>query len=152
MLPQFVLRYSQFLIAFHSAGSEFPVAPEKVRASRRAALILLLGSAVGLGAAAAYATWRLSDVSPQANGPPDAATAVRIAAYLHVLGISFLLFVLFMGGSYVLVRLIRRAEPRAAARRQKTPYVDAWSQYRVTPEDIARATGEEDAEGDRKDP
>lgn len=71
--------------------------------------------------------------SPASRATLDAATTT--------LFITFVLLMLFLVGSFVMVRLGRAAVARRA-RAAKTEYVDAWSQARVTDEQIRAATDE----------
>lgn len=67
----------------------------------------------------------------------------KARALVSSLVYSFVAFLAFLVGSFVMIRLGRMALARSS-RRSPTPYVDAWSQGRVTPDQIAEATRESD--------
>lgn len=82
------------------------------------------------------------------HGPADLEAALdtgatQLQALTDMLLVTFLLFIAFVIGSYVMVRFGRLflSRQRLGGR---TPYVDAWGAYRLTDADIAAATHEPD--------
>lgn len=67
--------------------------------------------------------------------------ARRLSALLMILMVSILLILVFVIGAYLLIR-IGRAVAATGDRAKPTEYVDAWSQYRLSEDDIAQATEE----------
>lgn len=121
------------------------------RADRRdsggAAVILICGAMLGFAAAAAHFWWNrpaLPAIPPEARG--DAQGALRVWAWAGVLAISFLLFIFFLTGSYLIVRFTRRISAQTGERGGRTRYVDAWRQYRISREEIDRVTSDEPRE------
>lgn len=103
---------------------------------------LLAAAAVGaLGAEGG------TDAASQPHSAAGAESAHRLALSLRLLLGVFALFISFLAVSFLTVRLLRRYLARSARTRGRTAYVDAWSRYRVTPEDIQRATSEPGGEG-----
>ena len=78
---------------------------------------------------------------PEPQGEP---VRLRRTAYaLAVLLVALLLVLLFVVGAYLSLRLGRLVvEHRVGGK--PTPYFDAWSQYRLTDDQIAEATREPD--------
>ena len=74
----------------------------------------------------------------------------RLMYRMAVLLAALLLILIFVVGSYLLIR-IGRAITRKSVGGQPTEYVDAWSRYRLTDEAIARATDEPPAAGGGND-
>jgi hypothetical protein len=72
----------------------------------------------------------------------DEANVERLDALARMLGHSLFmflfLFLAFLIGSYLMVRLGRRVLNRGSLR-QRTEYVDAWGSYRLTQEEIDTA-------------
>jgi ABC-type Fe3+ transport system permease subunit len=64
----------------------------------------------------------------------------RLSLLLATLLMSALLILLFVLGSYLLIRIGRAI--KAPVGGKPTEYVDAWQQYRLTDDDIASATAE----------
>ncbi len=73
---------------------------------------------------------------------PEVAKAVQLYVLLTILLIAALLILLFVVGSYLLIR-VGRLLARHSVSGKPTPYVDAWSGYRLTDEQIAAATTEQ---------
>jgi ABC-type uncharacterized transport system fused permease/ATPase subunit len=67
--------------------------------------------------------------------------ARRLGALMILMLVAMLLILLFVIGSYLLIR-IGREITRKSEQHKPTKYVDAWSQYRLTDEQIAEATQE----------
>lgn len=76
----------------------------------------------------------------------QAIAANRVRALVSVLLISALLILIFVIGSYILIR-VGQAVTHRTVRNKPTQYVDAWSQARVSPEEIAAATEEPKPDG-----
>jgi hypothetical protein len=72
---------------------------------------------------------------------PEAAAARRLRSLFGTLTITLLLVVVFVVGASVMIRAGRMVVQRPR-RRKPTRYVDAWAGYRLSQEEIARATGE----------
>jgi hypothetical protein len=68
----------------------------------------------------------------------------RLTLLLTILLASVLLVLLFVIGSYFVIRLGKIL--RTPVGGTPTPYVDAWRSYRVTDEEIAQATAEDEPE------
>ena len=91
--------------------------------------------------------WLWTEGSGHSSGDvPDAhEEPLRRAASLSlVILLTFVLFLAFLIGSYLIVRTGRHFR-RRRERTAPTEYVDAWSSYRLSDEEIARATDEGDA-------
>jgi hypothetical protein len=95
-------------------------------------------AAIGVG----YLFYTGRERSLPAERPPLAA-ADRIAVLTDTLFVTFVLFLVFLVGSFVLVR-VGRLLLRTSSRTTRTRYVDAWSNYRLTDQEIAAATSEHD--------
>lgn len=67
--------------------------------------------------------------------------ASRFSMLLMITMVSILLILVFVIGAYLLIK-VGRAVASTDDRSKPTEYVDAWSQYRLTEDDIARATEE----------
>ena len=83
--------------------------------------------------------YELPPMVPPRNVTGHEAKAQHINALLRLLLQSFLLFLAFLLGSYLIVR-VGRALVARRAERGRTEYVDAWSSYRLTQEEIDTAT------------
>lgn len=120
----------------------------------RAAMIGVL-MALGLTICAAVFVF-VSRYGPEAtsldaalNDPAAEAQRLRrLSGLLIILLISALLVLLFVIGSYLVIRIGRIVRTPISGR--PTPYVDAWSSYRVTDEQIAAATSEYPPDSRRK--
>ncbi|MEP0845593.1 MAG: hypothetical protein HRF50_02100 [Phycisphaerae bacterium] len=91
------------------------------------------------------------DAASQPYPSADAETARRLALSLRLLLGLLALFIGFLAVSLLAVRLLRRHAARLGGARERTAYVDAWRRYRVTPDEIQRATSEPGA-GDSTGP
>ncbi len=78
------------------------------------------------------------------------AYVTRVTLMLSIVLASGLLLILFLVGTYFLLRAGRAAKTPVGG--APTRYVDAWAQYRVTDEQIASATAEPPAEPPPKAP
>jgi hypothetical protein len=77
--------------------------------------------------------------------------AHQLITLLTILLTSALLILLFFIGAYLVIRVGQFvARDRVGGR--PTPYVDAWSAYRLTDDDIAAATGEDKKKDTDSDP
>jgi len=72
---------------------------------------------------------------------PDAR---RMRSLYTTLTVTLLLLLAFVVGTYVMVR-VGRAIVRRPRRREPTRYVDAWTGYRLSEQEIERATDETSA-------
>ncbi len=88
----------------------------------------------------------VAQVETQAPEQPGAqpAAARRVRSLYTTLTVTLLLLLAFVVGTYVMVR-VGRAIVRRPRRRQPTRYVDAWTGYRLSEQEIERATGETSA-------
>lgn len=71
----------------------------------------------------------------------QAAAARQMRSLYTTLTVTLLLLLAFVVGTYVMVR-VGRAIVRRPRRREPTRYVDAWTGYRLSEQEIERATGE----------
>jgi hypothetical protein len=80
----------------------------------------------------------------QASERSDTEVAAREMRSLYTtLTVTLLLLLAFVVGTYVMVR-VGRAMVHRPRRREPTRYVDAWSGYRLSEQEIERVTGETD--------
>lgn len=117
----------------------------------RAAMLLILMALILTLAGASYLMFMgegdagtlPSSVSDASGSPADSHNATRLVIKLSILLVSVLLIMLFVIGSYLLIRVGRSVagEPVGGS---PTEYVDAWASYRITDEQIASATAEAD--------
>jgi len=127
---------------------------QQPRRHRLAATLVLVGlalAAVGIG----YNIYAGRPRSlPPLTSAPQPAPIEQAKALLAMLTYSFLIFLAFLLGSYLILRLGRRLVGRPTPRRPSR-YVDVWSSYRLTKEQIdtaiARLTGESPSEGEGSD-
>ncbi len=91
--------------------------------------------------------------------PVSAAQERRLKALLVLLLAAALLILVFVLGAYLVIRL-GRAVTESSVGGKPTRYVDAWSRYRISDEQVTAATREDDAppggqggrgKGDQKD-
>jgi len=121
-----------------------------------AATLLVLLMLVLMTCAAVYVVVARIGQGPPTLGPlrddpgDEAATMLRsqqlTVLLLTILLISALLLLLYVLGAYLLLR-VGRIIARERLGGRPTKYVDAWGSYRLTPEQIARATAEEPPAG-----
>lgn len=64
----------------------------------------------------------------------------KLEALYGLLTVTFVVLLVFLLGAYAIVRA-RRIAPRSG-QRSRTRYVDAWANYRVSPDAIDAATDE----------
>jgi len=76
---------------------------------------------------------------PPVSVPDDQARVAELKALYRMLLHSFLLFLAFLFGSYLMVRIGRRMLERKPVR-EKSEYVDVWGNYRLTQDEIDTAT------------
>lgn len=88
----------------------------------------------------------VAQVETQAPEQPgtEAGAARRMRSLYTTLTVTLLLLLAFVVGTYVMVR-VGRAIVRRPRRREPTRYVDAWTGYRLSEQEIERATGETSA-------
>jgi hypothetical protein len=111
---------------------------ERNRPSRLAIVFVVVGlalSAIGI----AYLAAPVERELPAITRPPDELRIQQLDALLRMLTHSFFLFLAFLLGSYLMVRIGRRVLDRKQAA-QRTAYVDAWSNYRLSQDEIDTAT------------
>ncbi len=80
-------------------------------------------------------------VKPEDHPPIAEPSALyrELNALYRMLFHAFLLFLAFLFGSYLMVRIGRRVLDRKPVR-ERTEYVDAWTNYRLTQDEIDTAT------------
>lgn len=83
-----------------------------------------------------------AEAPEQPGAQPAAARQMR--SLYTTLTVTLLLLLAFVVGTYVMVR-VGRAIVRRPRRREPTRYVDAWTGYRLSEQEIERATGETSA-------
>jgi hypothetical protein len=113
----------------------------------------LAGAAAGLLAALpAVGQQAASDKLLQTKRAIDETPGLREAvSTTQMLLLTALLLMVFIIGSYFMLQIGRRLRQRDREPSGPTPYVDAWSNYRITDEQIAEYTREDDDAG-RKPP
>lgn len=127
-------------------------APRTSTSGRTVTLLVLIGLLLIMCACAYVLLLRLGQPPPaiilSASDEEAAAQleqARQLPVLLTVLLISALFILLFVLGAYLLIRVGRIvARPRTPDGGHHTPYVDAWTNYRLTEEQISAATSEED--------
>jgi hypothetical protein len=111
---------------------------ERPRPSRLAISFVVVGlalSAIGI----AYIMSPIERELPPLDAPEVQARAQQLDALFRMLANSFLLFLVFLLGSYLMIRIGRRVLYQGPAG-NRSEYVDAWSQYRLSQEEIDTAT------------
>ena len=78
----------------------------------------------------------------RASDGADGQRASRLYWSSVALALGAFAVVSFVVGSYIMLRAGRAFRPERE-RPERTPYVDAWTQYRVSERDIREATAEE---------
>lgn len=101
-------------------------------------LVITAGVYVHIGRLEASGSLAADAGDPEA----EARRIARLTVLLAVLLISALLLLLFVVGSYLVIRIGRMLQTPVGG--PPTTYVDAWQSYRVTPEQIAAATEEDE--------
>ena len=76
---------------------------------------------------------------PPITAPQNDVRIQQLDALLRMLTHSFFIFLAFLFGSYLMVRIGRSVLGRRHSP-QRTEYVDAWSQYRLSQDEIDTAT------------
>jgi hypothetical protein len=112
---------------------------EPHRPSRLAIAFVVVGlalSAIGIG----YIVYAGRERQlPPISAPHADPQIEQLHALVAMLTLSFFLFLAFLFGSYLMVRLGRRVADRRPPR-QPSEYVDVWGNYRLTQEQIEAAT------------
>ncbi len=112
---------------------------------RAAALLIAFALILSVGAATYLYILRQTPILPSASAPADLnhapdALVEEVPRRLHVLLAvligSVLLILAFIMGAYLMIRAGRSLTQRPVGG-QPTPYVDAWSQYRLDDADVA---------------
>lgn len=80
---------------------------------------------------------------------PDAVPNSEAAYLLLLILLILLLLIVFGVGIFIMLRIGSRLKQREPA--QPTEYTDAWSQYRLTEEEVAAATDDLPTPEDRQD-
>lgn len=105
-----------------------------------------------LAALPAAAQESASDKLLQTRRAIDETPGLREAvSTTQMLLLTALVLMVFIVGSYFMLQIGRRLRQRDREQAGPTPYVDAWSSYRITDEQIAEYTREDDDAG-RKPP
>lgn len=106
-------------------------------------LLLLVGLSIYAYLAKHGQPTIISVVDGDGKPPVDlqAQEARKASALLLMMVVSVLLILIFVIGSYLLIR-VGRSLTDHSGRGKPTEYVDAWSQYRISDEEIAAATSE----------
>jgi hypothetical protein len=129
----------------------------------RLAVILILAVLCCAVLATTYALFVKSAAfssAAQVSGPADAPTGPgadqprgvrrQLASRISLLLATVLVILAFVIGSYLVIRIGRVVTQRPVGG-HPTRYVDAWSGYRLTDEEIAAATEEEPADQDENE-
>lgn len=88
----------------------------------------------------------LGVITAEEEAEQAAAQARRLATLLTILLVSALLILLYMLGAYLVIR-VGQAVSHPPVGGRPTRYVDVWSDYRLTEEEISAATREEEDGG-----
>lgn len=115
---------------------------------------LLAGAAAGLlaawsAAAQESASERLLQTKRAIDETPGLREAVSTTQMLLLTALVLMVFII---GSYFMLQIGRRLRQRDSGPSGPTPYVDAWSNYRITDEQIDEYTREEDDAGRKSRP
>jgi hypothetical protein len=109
------------------------------RPSRLAIVFVVVGFALSaIGIAYIIYAGRERELPPISRPEVDPRIA-QLEALVKMLTHSFFLFLAFLVGSYLIVWSSRRVVQRRPGRR-RSEYIDAWSSYRLTQEEIDTAT------------
>jgi hypothetical protein len=104
--------------------------------TRRPAYLPIVALALAFGCAPAGGQDPSGDPGGTvATRPSDAAAKQRAKALYGILTITALLAIAFLLGSSVMIRAGRALTARRRLRKQ-TEYIDAWSRYRLTDEQL----------------
>jgi hypothetical protein len=111
------------------------------RPSRLAIAFVVVGLALSaIGIAYIIYAGRERGLPPISAPQPDPRVQ-QLEALVRMLTLSFLLFLVFLVGSYLMVRIGRRLLHHAPFR-GPSEYVDVWGNYRLTQDQIDAATRE----------
>jgi hypothetical protein len=113
---------------------------ERPHPSRLAIIFVVVGlalSALGI----AYIMSPTERILPPAPRLQDQVRIQQFNALLRMLTHSFLIFLAFLLGSYLMVRIGRRVLYQRPPRRHSR-YVDAWGSYRLSQDEIDTAAAE----------
>ncbi|MBL8878287.1 MAG: hypothetical protein JNG88_04125 [Phycisphaerales bacterium] len=76
----------------------------------------------------------------------DPYLARQLTSTMKFLLLSTLLLLVFFVGAYLMVRFGRTVKKRAEKPAAPTPYIDAWSHYRISQDEIDRLTKDDATE------
>lgn len=108
------------------------------RSSRGAWAFIVIGTSLII-AALLYLQWAGRERELPPPNVLSEGQMARLNALLQVLYFTLLLAAVFVIGAYVMTRLGRWAVRREPSDSTKTEYVDAWSRYRITDDEIRQA-------------
>lgn len=111
---------------------------DQQRPSRLAIVFVAVGlvlAAIGIAYIIYADPGRERELPPLPPNPP----IKQLDALYRALTFTFILFLAFLLGSYLMVRLRRRMFARSRDSVEQTQYVDAWSNYRLTEDQIDAA-------------
>ena len=111
---------------------------EKPRPSRLAIVFVVVGlalSAIGI----AYIMSPIERELPPITTPQHEVRVQQLNALFRMLAHSFLMFLAFLLGSYLMVRIGRRVLFQKASGK-RSEYIDAWGNYRLSQEEIDTAS------------
>ena len=117
---------------------------ERSRPSRRAIVFVVVGlalSAIGI----AYILSPIERELPPITVPQDEVRVQQLNALFRMLTHSFFVFLAFLIGSYLMVRVGRRVLCHSPSG-NRSEYSDAWGSYRLTQEEIDTASNGLDAD------
>lgn len=109
-----------------------------------------MSASTGLLAQAARPGVAQAEAQTPEQAGTQAAAARQMRSLYTTLTVTLLLLLAFAVGTYVMVR-VGRAIVRRPRRREPTRYVDAWTGYRLSEQEIERATGEASATDSESD-
>jgi hypothetical protein len=108
--------------------------------SRLAIGFVVVGLALSaIGIAYIIYSGRPRELPPLSDPEPHRQRVEQVDALLRMLMHSFFLFMAFLFGSYLMVRIGRRVLDHKPGR-ARTEYVDAWGSYRLTQDEIETAS------------
>ena len=113
---------------------------EQPRHSRLATTFVVVGLALSaIGIAYLMSPVGARELPPLTSPEQNLSTQKQLDALFRMLLHSFLLFLVFILGSYLMVRIGRRVLHRKP-QRTRTEYHDTWGNYRLSQDEIDTAT------------